>query len=286
MRAQGRHRRLAKPVEILMTMERVAVGPIDKADVRIAQSLAIVVERFARVQQHVGDPCDGNEIRHRIVELLERRQGNGELAFADVAEGAERIGEAAAIQAHLTEHGRQHDPHPDRLFAVVSALQGMADGDQGSDVRHAACQIHNLVGSDTADAGCPLRVLLDAILVSQQISLEAWIACRIAVKKLPVMPPLFDEHKSDREHEGDIGSGDAGSHSAARSVAISSLSGLMRTKRAPRARAPFSAGRTTCWLMPPPWTSVFLTAMPPKATISSLLRSIASQVTLFRSKLS
>ncbi|MBB2706949.1 UNVERIFIED_ORG: hypothetical protein GGE63_005091 [Rhizobium esperanzae] len=84
----------------------------------------------------------------------------------------------------------------------------MADGDQRSDVRHAPRQIHDGLGRDTADACRPLRVLFDAILASQQISLEAWIACRIAVEKFPVMPSLVDEDEGDCEHERDIGSGD------------------------------------------------------------------------------
>ena len=49
--------------------------------------------------------------------------GTASGALAGVRCRAERIGEAAARQADLPQHRRQHDRHPDRLLAMLGALQ-------------------------------------------------------------------------------------------------------------------------------------------------------------------
>ena len=49
-------------VEILVVMERVAATPVNEADIGVGEGLAVVVERLARVQQHVRDTGDRDEI--------------------------------------------------------------------------------------------------------------------------------------------------------------------------------------------------------------------------------
>jgi hypothetical protein len=59
----------SQAVQILMVVERVAACPVDQADIRIGQGLAVERHRAARIEQHVGDARDGYEGRDRIVSL-------------------------------------------------------------------------------------------------------------------------------------------------------------------------------------------------------------------------
>ena len=51
----------AQAIEILMVVKRIAAGPVDQPRIGITQPPAIVIERFARMQQHVADPRHGYE---------------------------------------------------------------------------------------------------------------------------------------------------------------------------------------------------------------------------------
>ena len=122
----------AQTAEILMMVERVAAGPVDQLDIGIGQALAVVVERFAGVQQHVGDARDRDEIGDAVAADRQGRQRHRERRFAGIRGRAQRIGKAAARQPDLAEQRGQHDTHPDRLLAMLGALQRLRAGDQGA----------------------------------------------------------------------------------------------------------------------------------------------------------
>ena len=56
-------------VDVLMMMEGIAACPIDQLYVGISQPPAVVIERLPRVEQHVGDPGDGNDVLDRVSAL-------------------------------------------------------------------------------------------------------------------------------------------------------------------------------------------------------------------------
>ena len=95
-------------------VERVAARPVDQADVGIGERLAVVAERSARVEQHVGDAGDGDELADRVAALGEGRDGHGVEPAPVVGDGAQRVAEAAAGQADLAKDGSQRRAHPDR----------------------------------------------------------------------------------------------------------------------------------------------------------------------------
>ena len=114
---------LAQPVQILMVVERIAAGPIDQLDVGIGEPLAVEVERLARMQQHVGDARHRNEVGDAVALDRQCRKRHGQWRLSGIGGRAQRIGKAAARQADLAEQRRQYHTHPDRLLAVLGALQ-------------------------------------------------------------------------------------------------------------------------------------------------------------------
>ena len=64
-RASARRRRF----EVLVVVEGVAAAPVHEPDVGVGEPLAVVVERLARVEQHVGDAGDRDERAHGVVAL-------------------------------------------------------------------------------------------------------------------------------------------------------------------------------------------------------------------------
>ena len=83
------------------------------------------------------------------------------------------------------------------------------------------------------------------------------------------MQALGDQRVRERQHQRDVGAGED------REPVGAGLVGQVVAQRADqeelgsraRGRAPWSR-RSTCWLMPPPATMLFLSAMPPKASTS------------------
>ncbi|KAG0764942.1 hypothetical protein G6F22_018123 [Rhizopus arrhizus] len=122
--------RARQALEVLVMMERIAARPIGQAHVRIRHALAVVVKGFARVQQHVGNPRDGNEGLDPVDPLRQGRHRHSIAALAVMRQRAQRVGVAAAGQTQLAERGRQHSRHPDGLLAVFGALQRMRDRHQ------------------------------------------------------------------------------------------------------------------------------------------------------------
>ena len=110
-------------VEVLVMVEWIAARPVDQLDVRIGEDVAVVGDLAARVEQHVGDPRDWNEIRHRVRAL---RQGRARIARTAAAHQVHRSvadAEAAPRQADLPQHASERDQAPEGLLAMVRALQ-------------------------------------------------------------------------------------------------------------------------------------------------------------------
>lgn len=185
-------------------VEGIAARPIDEPDIRVAPRLPVIGIGCARLEQHVGDAGDGDEIRDRVAELIERRQGNSEIVLAGIAERAERIGITAAVQSHLAQHGGKHDAHPDRLLAMVCPLQRMADGDERSHPRHVARKRADRLRLDAAEGRGPFRGLRDAVGGAGEIGLEAIVAHGIAIDEYTVVQALGDEDMSDAQHQRDV----------------------------------------------------------------------------------
>src|SRR3546814_5303205 len=82
-------------------------------------------------------------------------------AHARLAAIAEAV--AAAGQADLPQHRRQHDRHPERLLAMVAALERPGGGDHGAAARHAAGEVADRLRGQAADAGRPVGVLRHAV---------------------------------------------------------------------------------------------------------------------------
>ena len=82
------------------------------------------------MQQHVGDARHRNEVGDAVASLREVGHGHGVVAAPVIGDRTQRIAIAAAGQADLPEHARQHDAHPDRLLAMLGALQRMRDHDE------------------------------------------------------------------------------------------------------------------------------------------------------------
>ena len=62
-------------IEGLMVVEGVAARPPYDSNVGIGVAPAVVVELAARIEQQIGDSCDGNEVRHFV--SADRQRGIG-----------------------------------------------------------------------------------------------------------------------------------------------------------------------------------------------------------------
>ena len=118
-----------------------------------------------------------------------------------------RIGEAAARQPDLAEQCRQHHAHPNRLLAVLGALQRLRAGDQCAPPRCAPRKRDDLVGRKAADRRRPDRVFRLAVAAAQQIILEPLVADAEPIEEGAVVPSLADQSMGDAQHQRDIGTG-------------------------------------------------------------------------------
>jgi hypothetical protein len=115
--------------------------------------------------------------------------------------------EAAAWQADLAQHGGQRDQRPQRLLAVVAALQRPAHADHGAGSRHLARQGNDAVGGDAGDPPGPLGVLGLAVAFAAEIGTELLEAHRVAVEEGLIMKPLGQQRVAERQDQRGVGVG-------------------------------------------------------------------------------
>src|ERR1700683_2838480 len=122
--------------------------------------------------------CRGGRILHQA----------GEAFHAPVTEA-----EASPRQTDLAEYCSQRDRGPNRLLAVIAALQRPVDVDEGSRRRHPARETANPVGRDFAQAGGPVRRLRHTVFGAEKIIAEATEAGAVACEEISVVQALNDQ---------------------------------------------------------------------------------------------
>ena len=193
--------RSAQAVEVLVVVERVAAAPVHDPRVRVRAPLAVEVVRLARRQEHVRHAGHGDR-RARAVEL----GGQGGDAHArhlgaHVRHRAVAVAEAAARQPDLPEERGERDGGPDRLLAVLGALQRPGRGDHRPPRRHASREIAHRRGRHAGDL---LRPLGRPVAERREERLDPGTA---AIEERAVVQVLGDEHVAEREHDRGVGRG-------------------------------------------------------------------------------
>ena len=136
-----------QPIEVLVVVEWIAARPVDQPHVRIAFVPAVELIGAARIEQHVGDPRDRDHRLRRIRRHRHLRCGNVDARHANAVRRAVAEREAAARQSDAAQHRGERDRRPERLFAVVGALQRPRAGDHAAHVRGVARQVADGVGA-------------------------------------------------------------------------------------------------------------------------------------------
>ena len=154
--------------EMLMMVERVAAGPIDQPDIR-DRSGAGRCSRTPRPGCSSMSAMRATGMKSSMPLRPTGIVGSGTATrrLAGVRDRAQRKGKAAARQPDLAEHRRQHDRHPDRLLAVLGALQRHRAGDQRAAAGDAARQRDDLVCRHAADRGGPGGVFRLAVAAAR-----------------------------------------------------------------------------------------------------------------------
>ena len=192
---------IAQPIEILVVMERIAARPVDQADVGIGEFLAVVRDLAARIEQHVGEARDRDEVGHRVGALRQRRAGESRrVAAHDVGRPVARA-EAAARQADLAQHAGKRHQRPEGLLAVMAALQRPVDVHGRAGRGHLARQAADARSRNAGDLLGPLRCLVPE---RRRESVEAHGA---AVEELPIVELLGEQHVAQYQDQGGVGVG-------------------------------------------------------------------------------
>ena len=187
--------RPAQAVEVLVVVERVAAGPVHDPRVRVRAPLAVEVVGLAGVQQHVGDPRDGDGRARRVDRGRQPRHAHRGDVRAHVGHRSVAVAEAAARQPDLPEERGERDRRPHRLLPVLGALQRPGRGDHRPARRHAPREIAH---GRRRDAGDPLGPLRGAVAERREERVGAGAA---AIEEGAVVQVLGDEHVAQREHD-------------------------------------------------------------------------------------
>src|SRR5271154_6663961 len=123
----------------------------------------------------------------------------GEAFHAPVTEA-----EASPRQTDLAEHGGQRDRGPNRLLAMIAALQRPVDVDEGSRRGHPAREAANPVGRNFAQAGGPVCSLRDTVFGAEKIIAEATEAGAVAREEVSVVQAFDDQRVRERQHQRGI----------------------------------------------------------------------------------
>jgi hypothetical protein len=192
---------VAQPVQILMVVEGVAARPIDQPDLGVGKALAVEVERLTRMEQHVGNARHRDEIGNAVALDRQCRKRHGQWRLSGIGGRSQRIGETATRQSDLAEHRRQHDAHPDRLLAVLGALQRLGAGDQSAPAGGAARQPNNFIGGHAANSGRPAGILRLTVISAEQVALKDLVTDAVSIEKSVVVQAFRYQRVRDAEHQ-------------------------------------------------------------------------------------
>jgi hypothetical protein len=241
----------AQAVQVLVVVEGVAAGPVDQADIGVVPPLAVVVERRAGVQQHVGDARDGMKSRTPLRALRHGGIGTaftaGHMAHARPAHSCSRrpAGRSAPASPPVTAQAQTGcSPCSARCnpCAMVTRLRPC---------RPAPRQAGMVSAGIPQMRGGPGGVLRLAVGLAQQVALEHLPAGGAAGQETGIVQPLAASVWPAPASAPTSVPTAMGSHSASASGGRSSRERADQTKRVPRARAPRIAPRSRCRLTPP-----------------------------------
>ena len=193
-----------------MVVERVAAGPVDQANVRIAVALAVVVETGAGLLQHVGDARHRDEGADGVAALRHRGAGKLGVVVADHVGGAVADAEAAAGQTDLAQHGGDGDQRPVRLFAVVRTLQRPGNVHHGARAGRLAGQTRDALGRYAGDGGGPVGGLGLSVDIAAQVGGDAFKADAVAGQEGAVVAMLGQQCVRQGQQQGGVGAGTDG----------------------------------------------------------------------------
>ena len=181
-----------------MMMKRVATSPIHQPDVWIAQAPAIEVEFRTRALEHVGDARHRDEHLEWVGRRWEAWTGPDEWMrapesiFAGVANA-----ETAAGEANLANDRCQRNHCPERLFAVIGALQRPYRIHHRALAADLACHVEGQRPEpcriDVRNLAGPICVLDDPVVLAKKISLPASVACAITIEEGAIVTLRSDD---------------------------------------------------------------------------------------------
>ena len=120
---------------------------------------------------------------------------------------------------------------------------------------------------NAANCGRPVGIFRPTVIAAEEIALENLVADAVSVEETRdrAIPRVTSVCAMPSISATSV-PGRIGCQTASTSAGRSSRSGPIRWNSAPRRRAARSRARAMCSLVPPPPTSLFFSAMPPKAS--------------------
>ena len=137
----------------------------------------------------------------------ERRDAVAVGLQADRVDGAVAGAEAAARATHRAGHGGQRDAHPERLLAVIGALQRPADGHERAARASSPPRAPRSRRLDVADRGRPGGVAPHAVARAREVGLELVPALAAVAQEAPVVRAGGDHAVREAHHQRDVGVG-------------------------------------------------------------------------------
>ena len=147
----------------------------------------------------------GVRIVTRVAALVERRDAVALGLHADRVDRAVAGAEAAARASHRARHGGQRDAHPERLLAVIGALQRPAHGDERAPRGHLGRERLDRAALDVADRGRPGGVAPHAVARAREVRLELVPAHAALAQEAPVVRAGGDHRVREAHHQRDVG---------------------------------------------------------------------------------
>ena len=193
-------------VNILMMMKRVAAGPVDEADVGIAQMLAVKLVCLARMQQHIGKARHRNHLVYRVLSGGKARAGKGLTRRPRQIGAGVAKPQAAARRTDLPQQRSERHRRPVGLLALARPLNRPGDIDHRALAGHLARQRGNPLRLNTGYRRRPLRRFCDAIALPHQVGAIGRETHGMAGDKTAVVEGFINQHITERQQQRGIGS--------------------------------------------------------------------------------